>query len=1172
MQASLEKYDRFWAKLLFTKAVFIVLFSFLFSSKVFAQAILSKTDTITSYKGDSIHLSYFPVVPLSEKVFLNGKKLSQNAYFFDYENGKILLIQKVYIFQNLVVQYNYFPSFLKKKYVFREFNKYKNTQGKDSSVVKNYFSNSNNNTFLGGSKIKTSGSISRAITVGNNRDLAVNSGLRLQLEGKVTDDVSIIGALTDENIPIQPDGTTQQINDFDKVFIQLKKDKHTLSFGDYELNHQSTNFSNFYRDLQGVILNLNWKKHQFAASGAVSKGKFYSNSFFGKNGVQGPYVLTGKDNEQFIIILAGSEKVYVDGELMTRGEVNDYIMDYNTGQLTFTRNRVVNNQSRIVVDFEYIDNNYSRSMVFTSYTGKFFKEKLKLSISYVREADNQNASIVSLSDSDKVVLSNAGDDPNLAFNSGVDSLGFSSIEPRYERNDTILYGLNFERYVYSTNPDSAVYKLTFAYVGAGNGMYVRDPLQINQNIFKWSPPDSAGNLTGDYNAIKVLPLPKKNEVTDVILEYSLSKKVKIFSELALSNYDRNRFSSIDDHNNFGIASLLRLHGTKVKISPKFNLNFRLDNKYVEDKFQNIDRVTKKEYSREWNYNDLTTRLDEHVVESALELWLKDTVGLKANIGYRRFGLNTFNSKQVYQLESKDSSLFLGNYTLTYIQTENKEDSALVSTWLRHNADISKPFGKLLPGIVLQREIKKSFYSDTLGTNSFDFLDIKPYLKTILSKKLVLDFYWIYRHDRQFYSGKYREKAEAITHFYKINFTPNKRFFFQNTSSIRNFTLLDTAFYAAGLKSQNNFMTSFQTIYQHQKRLIFTNFFYEVSSEQTAQLKIAYIEVTPGQGQYEWIDYNEDDVQDLDEFQLSTNPLTANFIRVFVPTQDFRPSIVLKLSTNLRIEFKKVIKKSKKKLKQLLKNTILQTLFRVEQKKNAEEKLANYILDFNDLFGDTSVFSVQYNFRQDLFLFRNNIKGDLSFSFLDSRNKLYLVTGNENRTARAYIAKQRWNLDKKKSFVNEFQIGDKKSVVENLPSRNYNISYLQVSPTFNWQKSNKSRFSIGFEYKYKVNNAEDSTNANLDMMKLIFDAKIQFKNRNSIQSTLELFQMNLSGTPNVNTQFELLESFQPGRNAHLTLFLTQFLSKNLELNIIYDGRASENFPMIHTGRMQVRLIF
>jgi hypothetical protein len=73
------------------------------------------------------------------------------------------------------------------------------------------------------STLQTSGSIMRGVQIGTNRDFSLNSGLNVELSGKLTEDVEIVAALTDEATPIQPEGNTQTLNEIDKVFWTTKQ-------------------------------------------------------------------------------------------------------------------------------------------------------------------------------------------------------------------------------------------------------------------------------------------------------------------------------------------------------------------------------------------------------------------------------------------------------------------------------------------------------------------------------------------------------------------------------------------------------------------------------------------------------------------------------------------------------------------------------------------------------------------------------------------------------------------------------------------------------------------------------------------------------------------------------------------------------------------------------------
>ena len=68
-------------------------------------------------------------------------------------------------------------------------------------------------------RIRSSGSITRGVMSGTGRDASVESGLRLEVEGEITDSIHVRAVLTDEDSPLLPEGTTSRLYQFDQVFI-----------------------------------------------------------------------------------------------------------------------------------------------------------------------------------------------------------------------------------------------------------------------------------------------------------------------------------------------------------------------------------------------------------------------------------------------------------------------------------------------------------------------------------------------------------------------------------------------------------------------------------------------------------------------------------------------------------------------------------------------------------------------------------------------------------------------------------------------------------------------------------------------------------------------------------------------------------------------------------------
>jgi hypothetical protein len=405
------------------------------------------------------------------------------------------------------------------------------------------------------------------------------------------------------------------------------------TFGDYDIGYQFSDEKNLYfkdtpefgsvrRRLQGGKFQGEFEggflktRNTFAI--ASSRGKFATNYFNGIDGLQGPYKLTGQNGERDIIIIAGTEKVYVDGELMMRGESNDYVIDYSTAEITFTPNRLITSASRITVDFQYTDRKYARNFFGIVSDNLFLDEKFNFTVSYFYDADNKNAPIdIALTQSDIEILRTSGDDQFKAVKSGVIFVGFDSVKGigkgQYVKKDTLIDSTKLEIFVYSPGDKEALYSVSFSYVGPGKGDYIR------KGIGKY---EFAGKGKGEYLPIVFIPAPQSSQLFDLKAKYK-TEKFEFSLETGISNFDKNQFSNLDDGDNRGLALKYGLAYSSGEISDKGlrKINFNLFQRQRNKNFVGIDRYNAVEFNRRWNLMNESENLNESIIESSLQIEL-----------------------------------------------------------------------------------------------------------------------------------------------------------------------------------------------------------------------------------------------------------------------------------------------------------------------------------------------------------------------------------------------------------------------------------------------------------------------------------------------------------------------------------------------------------------------
>lgn len=1156
-----------------TSIVFTFLFivsGFLSGNKIFSQVNSNYkivTDTILVNFQNRYYFKSTNVIPNSEIIRLRDKTISRNEYKIIYSAGEFTLSDSLSysIFDTLFVTYNSIRLNLFKEYKKRELIVKYDEKSRDSIKTIQSDSRLLSADYFFGNQLEKSGTLIRGFTVGTNKDFTLQSGLRLQLSGKLSDEIEIVAALTDENSPIQPEGNTERLDELDKVFIQIKHKNASGTFGDYDLNRRSGEFGKINRKLQGLLGEFMFDDINGYTAFASSKGKFNTNKLSGLDGVQGPYRLSGINSEKNIIIIAGSEKVFLDGEEMKRGENKDYIIDYSNSTITFTPNKLITSASRINVDFEYTDRRFERTLISSGTDLNIIDKKLSLQFQFLREGDNQDAPIdISLSEEDKNILSSAGDDRYKAVKSGVtlaqpDSLG--NIKGIYEKRDTVIQGDNVTYYIYNPGSSNSIYNISFTYVGEGIGDYVKQSL----GYYTYT-----GKGSGSYLPIVFLPLPELKQFGNLVLNYSPYDKIFISVEVAGSSYDANRFSPLNDDDNLGYARniLFRVDPQQITIGDlNFGkIGFSYKDRFTEKRFKSVDRFNEVEFERNYNTISQNTEQNEILREASLKMIPSDFITINSSYGLLKRG-NLFSSSRY------NNSLVVGDnkdYSVTYnLDIADAKSNSSKSFWVRQRANAFYTVWKLKPGIEFLSEKKtdKLINNNLLVSGSLKYDEFNPYVDLIAVNGFNAGFKLTFREDYLPINGILERESKSVGQSYEMNFNAIQEVNSNIKITIREKKYSDIYKKAGQLNNQTILVRS-QSRFQFWQRKLNGDLYYEVSTQKTAKLEKVFVKVQKGTGQYIYLgDLNNNGIAEENEFQYSI--YDGEFVLVTIPTDKLYPVIDLKTSTRWKVNLSDIFP-GEGILKSIFSPLSSETYIRIEENSEEENLKKIYLLNFSSFRNDKTTIRGSEYIQQDFFIFENSSELSFRLRFNQRKSLNQFSSGIEKGYNRERSMRIRFRMVQE--ITNQTDIVNQLDYLGAPLSSNRNRMIESNFVTSDFSYRPDRNIEIGFILKggrssdYYPKNPT-IINSNGQVIRFNFS----FIGNGRIRVELERNELTANTTENY-IPFELTSGNLIGKNYFWRANFDYRISSNLQSTASYDGRLQGGGRVINTARAEVRAYF
>ena len=1039
-----------------------------------------------------------------------------------------------------------------------------------------------------GVRLQRSGSISRGVVGGTQRSARLESGLRLDLEGALTDEVFVRATLTDENTPIQPDGTTQRLSEFDRVFIEIDAPPGTAQLGDVEATFEESPFASYARLLQGARLRSSTATAGPAqidaqAVGAVTRGIFRQQDIAPDDGVQGPYRLRGRNGEPFIVITAGSERVFLDGERLERGESNDYVIDYTRSEITFTANRLITADRRITVEFQYTATPFTRSLLGTEADAALWRRddgsaRLALGATVLREADSGDfAAALGLSPEDSTALANAGTEP--VTRSGATRVTFDPEAPyvQYRREavstsdggrDTVFVALT-ER----PDADTPVFRVQFTRVGPGQGAYQRGAAQQNGIAYTYVGPGQ-----GRYSPERRLPRPQAQRVASLRAATEPWPGWRLSGHWAQSQVNANRFAPGTDTQTQAQAYRIRLNTTPQPLTVAGRalgtVEAQATRAVQQARFEPFERTRNVEFNRQWNVARAGADLPDTLAAAGREVrteaalaWAPSAAAeVEGAWGQLALGDAFRSTRWQGTAQYAPASGVQAEYTGTWIQSER---AAETGRWIRQTTRLGRAGdAHWRPAVDARFERRTQQRGAGLLDDSFQLWEVQPRL-TVTPLRWTISAEGGVRIEQEGARGALQPAARAwqvgLDAVYTGDGTTRAEVRGRyRTRSVREFFRLNRQ-----ARDSETILVQGEATTTAWQRAADVQVSYQGRTERTPTVQETYLRVGPELGQFVWQDANGDGLPQVDEFVPETTPGEGSYIQSFVPSDSLVPVANVQAQMQLRLDPGRVWANASAPVARALAAVQSRSSIRIQEQTEAANLLRVYLLDpgVYRTAGQTVNGLLQMEQTLELFPRRTRAGGTLAWTQrrrLDDRS-----AGLEETFQQTWRAAVRWRPMRSLTTRTQAETQRDRSVSDAFASRSYDIRTWRVQPDVTVRVT--PRWDVQGRPSWAQKN-DRLGGRRASVWRAPVEATWRRARRARLSLQAEIAHVALSGEAQGLALFELTEGRGPGTSYLWGTRGRYVFSDLLQGTLRYNGRAPSGEAVIHTFEVELTATF